>query len=214
MKHWHKNYPYSHRIYEALPYLYVIVGLVTMFLLRNLLGVVSGLIFVSAGFFVGFWRYRCRRKLIQSLKHVKIPRIYRDETSSPVLAELNWTTAFECGHPVIDAQHRRLFGDCNVLIDMIVRGAPKFEIEWELTELIDHMEDHFCTEENVLAQTKNPLSDDHRQHHSTSLERVKSLRDQYSRSEVDARALVRVVAHELIAGHVLKEDIKWAAVAR
>lgn len=214
MNHWRKIYPYSARIYKAQPYIYVVSGLVTMISLRNIAAVASGLIFISAGLVVWYMRYRYLHEFRQSHGRIEIPAIFRDEASSPGLVELNWNNSFDCGHPVIDAQHRRLFGLCNLVIDMMVRNVSASEIQQALAEIVDHVEDHFCTEERILARTKHPLSAEHKVHHSALLEKVRILMGQYSMHAAGEKDVVRFIAYDVIVGHILKEDLKWAVVAR
>ena len=213
MTNWRRNYPYSDRIYEAQPYLYGFFGLCTMLWFRNLAAVASGVIFIFAGLLVWYWRYRYRRAFIQSHQHIEVPTIFREEAPSHGLAELSWRDVYGCGHPVIDAQHRRLFGLCNVLINMIAQDASQFEVERELVELIDHVKDHFCTEEALLARTKHPLSGDHQRQHAQLLEKAESLKEHYAKNQVTTNALVRFVAYDLVAQHIYKGDLEWA-VAR
>jgi hemerythrin-like metal-binding protein len=214
MNPWQKKYPYPDRLYEMLPFIYGAAGLVTMLWLRNLLAVASGLVLIGAALLVGYWRSAYRRGFIQTRGHIDIPSIFRDEVGSPGLVELNWKEAFHCGHPVIDAQHRRLFGLCNILIDMLIHHARPSDIEMEISGLIEHISEHFWTEEGVLAATRHPLSLEHREQHVVLLARTKNLMQQYARSELVARDLVRHIAYDVIAGHILTEDIKWAALNR
>lgn len=214
MTHWRKIYPYSERIYEAQPYFYALCGLVTIIWFHNIAAVASGLIFIGTSLIVGYMRYRYRREFRQSHGLIEIPTIFRDEASPSELVELNWKDGFDCGHPVIDAQHRRLFGLCNLLIDRMARNASDNEIHEELAEIIAHVEEHFRTEETIHARTNHPLSDEHKGHHSDVLEKIKSLREQYAIHAVGGKDVVRLIAYDVIADHILKEDHKWTLVDR
>ena len=96
---------------------------------------------------------------------------------------------------------------------MIAQDASQFEVERELVELIDHVKDHFCTEEALLARTKHPLSGDHQRQHAQLLEKAESLKEHYAKNQVTTNALVRFVAYDLVAQHIYKGDLEWA-VAR
>lgn len=50
-------------LYEPLPYVYVGVGVATMYGLETLLGKTSGVMLVAAGIIIGYQRYTYRRQL-------------------------------------------------------------------------------------------------------------------------------------------------------
>ncbi len=63
-------------LYEPLPYLYVLVGLITLFSLEELTGRMSGLLLIVAGFIIGFMRFQFRHA-IDTRKRRKQRRITR-----------------------------------------------------------------------------------------------------------------------------------------
>ncbi len=205
MNKWKELYPYSDWFYNALPYLYFGAGLLTMASLRNVMGVFSGLILVSAAGIVWTLRYRYRRSFVESAGHIYVPPELDSEVPGRRLVEISWQASYECGHPAIDAQHRRLFGFSNELINALMSEMPKFKLDCLLTELVDHVTDHFCTEEVVLARTKNPLSAEHQEEHRCLLVKARRLRDDYHCGQAVARDLVSFIAHDIIIDHLLKE---------
>lgn len=207
-KNWQYRYP--DWLYNALPYFYLASGGLTLLTLNNLMGVFSGLTLVSAGAVVWRLRYRYRRAFTQSQGRMGVPFVASEGGSVSRLIEISWREAFDCGHPVIDAQHRRLFGVGNELINAAMQGKPKFDIECLLQELIDDIIEHFCTEECLLAQTANPLSKAHQQHHVGLLDKARSLQSLYQDDELPASELVAFIAYDVITEHILKEDIRWA----
>ena len=125
------------------------------------------------------------------------------------LFEISWRPSFETGHPLIDSQHRRLFGLANEVINAVLTDRSKGTIEVMLDELVDHITDHFCAEEVVLAQSRYPLSQEHHEQHSSLLELTRGLRKKFNDGEIHARELVAFIAYDIITGHVMKEDIRW-----
>ena len=202
---WKERYPYSDWFYSALPYLYLGAGLLTMVSLRNVMGVFSGLILVSAAGIVWTLRYRYRRPFVESAGRIYVPSELADEVPGQRLVEISWQASYECGHPAIDAQHRRLFGFSNVLIHALKSEMPKFNLEFLLAELIDHVTDHFCTEEVVLARANSPLSAEHQEEHRCLLVKATKLRDDYHCGQAVASDLVSFIAHDIIIGHILRE---------
>jgi hemerythrin-like metal-binding protein len=206
---WRERYAYSDGVYKALPYTYVLAGLSTMLLLRSTVAVVSGLIFMAAGAIV--WSLRSHLNLAffrGNGKHLA-PAFLATTSHTHRTLEISWQESYQCGHPVIDAQHQKIFGMCNELIQALSLNASKFDMEFQLAIVVDHISEHFCTEEAMLARTKNRLFASHQAHHRALLARAIRLRDQYLKDEASAKEVVGFIAHQVIANHILHEDRKW-----
>lgn len=189
-------------LYEALPYLYAAVGVLTIVVLRNEMAIFSGLTLLSAGIIV----WRMRRKSRQAVQDTVLGAF--DTPAGPRMIQLSWSPSLECGHPVIDEQHRRLFGIGNQLINAAASNRDKHEVEVLLDELIDHVAEHFCTEEALLARTRNPMSAEHQQVHRNLLARARDLRDGFVEGRVVVADLVGFIVYDVVNMHVLKEDAK------
>jgi hemerythrin-like metal-binding protein len=189
-------------LYEALPYLYAAVGVATIVVLHNAMAIFSGLTLLSAGGMVWIMRRKSRRAAQDAVLGAF------DTPAGPRLIQLSWSPSLESGHQAIDEQHRRLFGIGNELINTAAANRSKQEIETLLDELIDHIADHFCTEEALLARTRNPMSAEHQKIHRTLLARAHDLRDGYIEGRVVAADLVGFIVYDVINMHVLKEDLK------
>jgi hemerythrin-like metal-binding protein len=196
-------------LYNALPFFYLGSGVLTIAMLGNAMAVLSGLTLISAGAVVWSLRYRYRQAFSQSAGRLNLPGQGSQPPSSERLVQIVWRDSFDCGHPVIDAQHRRLFGIGNELINAVLTNKPKLDLEILLYELVNDITDHFCAEELILAQTMHPLSRQHQEQHHALLNRAKRLRDHYLAGKLVARELVTFIAYDVITEHVLKEDVKW-----
>lgn len=202
-------------LYESLPYLYFGAGLLTMVVLRNAVSVFSGIMLMSAGFMVWNMRRNFRRMKAlqqQSSKFAKASRAWsaRSEEASE-LVHLGWSKKYECGHPVIDAQHRKLFASGNALLNAIVGNHAKLDIELQLDELIDELANHFLTEERILAGTAEPITPEHREAHQRLLERSRALSAQFHRDELAASDLFSYIAYDVVVQHVVREDLRFLA---
>jgi hemerythrin len=206
---WRERHAYSDRVYQALPYAYVLAGLSTMLLLRNAVAVFSGLLFMVAGAVVWLLRHRVNLAFFRSYGKAATPAFLATTFHTYKTLEISWHESFQCGHPVIDAQHRKLFGRCNELIQAVGVNASKFDMEFQLAVIVDHISEHFCTEEAMLARTRNRLFSSHQAHHRVLLAKAIRLRDQYLNDEATAQEVVSFVAREVITGHILHEDRKW-----
>lgn len=200
-------------IYNALPHVYACAGLLTMVVLRNWYAVFSGVTLLSAAGLVWVLRYRYRSAFNDSGGYIDIPVSPDGNALGGVLAQIFWQPSFECGHPVIDAQHRRLFGLGNELIKAVSTNKLPGDIEWLLDELVDHITDHFCTEEAVLAKTKHPISKEHQGIHRALLSKAADLRDRHRSGRMLSADLVGFIVYDVITDHITKEDLKFKRVA-
>ena len=212
MSKWKERYPYANSIYNALPYVYVVSGVLVMLVLRNQMSVLSGTILILAGAIVMTLRYRYRRLLAFDQAPPSRVQARQPGPVRPALdrMQMSWLSAYECGHPVIDAQHRRLFGISNELIQAAMSGQSKNEMALRVDELIAHTSDHFGSEEAILARTRYPLSAEHQTHHQALLTQARALRDQYLHGLVGEGVLIGFLVDDLITNHILKEDLKFA----
>ena len=200
-------------IYGALPLVYLCAGLLTMAVLRNGIAALSGLTWISAAGIVWTLRYQYRSAFKDSGGRMDVPEAANEAARGRVLTEVVWKPSFECGHSVIDAQHRRLFGLGNELIKAVSTNKLRGDIEWLLDELVDHITDHFSTEEAVLAKTKHPITEEHQGIHRTLLSKAADLRDRSHRGEMTTRDLVGFIVYDVITDHITTEDLKFSKVA-
>lgn len=200
-------------IYELLPWLYVGAGVVTMAAIRNLMSVLSGLMLVSAGFSVWQMRRRSRKAGAkeQPVRSSESPRL----PGGAGLMQLVWRSSYECGDPLIDDQHRRLFELGNELVNALLDGEPKADVEVLIDGFVEHIVDHFNTEEALMSQNHDPVEREHREVHHKLLERAKQLNRRFHRSsgEQVVRDLVSFIAYDVVAQHLILEDPKIAHVA-
>ncbi|MDP3175625.1 MAG: hypothetical protein Q8M88_14425 [Phenylobacterium sp.] len=68
-----RRFTLPHRLYEALPALYAIAGLLTLFNLPNTLGWLSGLLLIGAGWQVWRMRYAYRSQRSRQRRSVRSP---------------------------------------------------------------------------------------------------------------------------------------------
>lgn len=194
-------------LYEALPYAYITAGVASAAILQNASAIVSGLLLVSAGGFIVKIRrdYRARAAMrtqrSEGLADVAAGR--RPET-----AQLIWRAEFATGHALIDRQHRRLFSLGNELIASLLAGNSAADIELLLDDLVGDIGEHFTTEEAVLAEVGRPLDADHLAHHRALRERIKDYRDSCHAGRLRINELVKFIANDVIAGHIIMEDLR------
>lgn len=194
-------------LYRILPYLYVGAGLLTMLNLQNGIGLFSGLLLVSAGIIV--WTLRMKHRSNRGYRRMPAPAGVLDEPAlnHPAgFVRLVWRQDYECGHPLIDAQHRRLFESGNALLNEILKDHDKLDVELMLDELIAHVEQHFSDEEALLAHVQRPIGPEHQAVHRQLLARARLLSERFHRGELAVGDLFAFIAHDVVAQHIIKED--------
>lgn len=188
-------------LYESLPYLYALIGVLTITLLGNPIALASGLTLLSAGALIWRMRREFRRALAQQ----------QADTASRALVPLCWRESFATGHPAIDDQHRDLFTRGNELIALVVQGRSQGDVELKLYELLWELEAHCDLEARHAAEAGHPITAEHVEAHRVMLERAKAMRDAYHAGQADFVDVVRFVAYELLIKHVVEGDAELRA---
>jgi hemerythrin-like metal-binding protein len=212
MKNVFKAYPTW--LYNSLAYVYLGAGVLTLLLLPNVMGVISGVLLVMAGGTVWTLRYKYRKEFAHYEKHLG-ESSFQDSRYLPAggLVQRSWSKSYECGNQVIDGQHRRLFGLANEAIMALLEKQGKSEQEVLFNKMAKHMADHFQTEEAILAEAGDIGLVQHQSQHKVLLDKATGLFAQYQQGALDHRALLAFLADEVIEGHILKEDIPGFKVA-
>ncbi len=192
-------------LYKALPYLYLLSGLVIMWLATHPAAEISGISLISAGMIV--W---LRRKPYRRVAPAKSPEISRApqlrKESHPIPQHIGWRASYETGNELIDREHRRLFEISNDLLNALTAQKPQGDIELMIDELITEIEAHFHTEENLLVQLSAKHFKRHRQLHQAMLERIHALRAGLQRGESSSSEVCGFLTHDIVAQHILTED--------
>lgn len=117
-----------------------------------------------------------------------------------------WEEAYTSGHPLIDAQHRRLFRLASTLMSVVAENHPLAEVSLRLETLLAHTAQHFHDEEALLREARYPDLAAHAKVHASLLQRAGNLQTDVQAGELDFERLVTFLALDLIKGHILTED--------
>ena len=188
-------------IYQILPWLYIVAGVMAMLTIRNSMAVFSGLALIATGLLVGTMRRHYRHG---AEDEVAGPQGLSDFGYSPLV----WHSTYECGDKLIDAQHRGLFELANMLIDALMEGNPRFEVELLLDSFVSHIVDHFDTEEALMNHSEHPILEAHLDVHHKLLDRANELNRRYHNGDRVVRDLVQFIAHDVVVQHIVQEDPK------
>ena len=117
---------------------------------------------------------------------------------------LIWMEGYECGDPVIDAEHRELFRLANALIDAAVQKPAA--VAAELDALLEHVRLHFADEEGILARMGYAQLAEHRRAHAGLLRRAAMLQDEVRSGKARLGAVVEFLAQDVVARHLIAVD--------
>lgn len=134
------------------------------------------------------------------------PRETLGERLGAGFVQLAWRTAYECGQPVIDAQHRGLFDDANRLLVAIVEQRPADEVTALIDTLVDHVVQHFQDEEALIAEAGFPDTQEHATIHRTLLDKAADVTNRYQTGTLSVGDLFQFLVYELVARHMLGAD--------
>ena len=122
---------------------------------------------------------------------------------------LPWQNEWNCGHPVIDGQHRQLLEDSSRLISLTLSGAKAAAIDLQLNRLLKHLDKHFSDEIAVLIEANYPDHAAHAKIHEELLAKAKKMNAAEPGKNFKSSAFFSFTADDLVLGHMLHEDIKF-----
>jgi hemerythrin-like metal-binding protein len=94
------------------------------------------------------------------------------ETSEPF--QLRWSDSFETGNAEIDAIHRKLILDCNILLAMISSGSSWAMITARAKRVMEDCIAHFRLEESILENLRFSRLAEHKVEHARLEEEMRS----------------------------------------
>lgn len=196
-------------LYNALPYLYAIIGLFSIIEMRNWMAVFSGVTLLSSAGIVWLLRSRYGPSWQQHDRFQKTPgNGPKSNTSDNSFVEILWRSSFDCGHPVIDAQHRRLFELGNELLNAGLNANTKAQLVQLLEELIHHISEHFRIEQVLLAKLGHPVSKEQQEIHQTLVAKATNLCNRFRGAEIAFSEIAGFIVYDLVVNHVTRESLK------
>ncbi len=191
-------------LYTLLPYLYIVVGVLTILTLRNAMAVFSGCMLIMTGVMV--WHMRSGYKDLQATK--KEIKSHQDKH----LVHIVWRQSFNSGHKIIDDQHRSLFIDANRIIDAITNHQMNLVINEALNELIRDIKTHFRTEDAFLEKFAPEIAGLHKRKHAKLLQETRVVIDRVRHKDASPRELVGFLVFDVITNHLVREDSTWQEI--
>ncbi len=94
---------------------------------------------------------------------------------------IQWDRTLSVGVKMIDEQHQELFRRVNTLLDAMMKGQGKPEIEKLLQFLSGYVVEHFGAEEKLMAQYKYPGLPVHKQQHVDFVKKLGELKGEFDK---------------------------------
>jgi hemerythrin-like metal-binding protein len=198
---------YPDWIYNSLPYVYLVLGLLITLPSRNGLSVFCGVALMAIGAFFWFRREQYRRAFSDCCGYLNVLDWSAVESPVPGNLQLSWRASFEIGDPVIDAQHRRMFGLCSEIVNAVSKagGKPDNRTKYLVNRLIDHMKAHFSSEETALSGVQPNHFTEQKQAHLLLLAKAETFRARLQEDQRITHELVDFVTYGIIVDHMFKE---------
>jgi hemerythrin-like metal-binding domain len=112
-----------------------------------------------------------------------------------------WNATYETGLPVVDAQHKELFNQVDILLD----ASKADRIDDTLKFLEGYVVKHFATEEGMQKQIAYAKQDEHKKAHADFIATFKQLKNEYLASGNSPIAAMKMTR---VALNWLKEHIR------
>ncbi|NTW70820.1 MAG: diguanylate cyclase [Eubacteriaceae bacterium] len=172
---------------------------------------------VSASFGVGERLWGEKPKLLfkrvdKALYHAKKQGrnrvILSEESISPFASmHIDWKSEWVSGNLIIDSQHKEMIEMTNQLIYIAMTEIKTENFTSKLYQFLDHASKHFNEELEIIKQTGFKDTWRHEIEHEKIMEKALRLKDSLLADEVKPSVFFSFVVDELVAGHILKEDM-------
>ncbi len=119
-----------------------------------------------------------------------------------------WSSEYELGISVIDAQHQRIIHYINRVYDTLENESSQDEINDILTHLLDYTYSHLAFEEAMLEEIGYEELSEHQLTHNTFTKLIENLRKRADCGENVGAELAAFLNNWLIF-HIMVEDAKY-----
>jgi len=122
------------------------------------------------------------------------------------LVQIIWDSAYECGHEVVDREHKAVFRDSNDLLAAILSRQPADEVDANIDTLVRDLVQHFQDEESIIAAAGYPAAAAHAAIHRELSNRAGALVERFHAGTADVGELFQFLAEDVAAEHMLGAD--------
>ena len=127
---------------------------------------------------------------------------------------LNWAPKMSVGIESIDEQHKKLIGQINSVVDiMLMQADSNADLNDVMDALVDYTRTHFAFEESLFAEHQYTETSDHISHHEHLRNGLMSHIDKFRRGQLDKARFLEFLKDWLI-NHIMETDMKYSEFLR
>ena len=127
---------------------------------------------------------------------------------------LVWQEDWNSGNTQIDRQHQDLMQDANRLVRLALEDKSPEKLIRELDFMIEHINEHFAYEEQVLETVGYPELEAHQKEHERLVRELLQLKQSYLQKTVRPTVFFSFLVDQVILGHQIDEDAKYYSWTR
>lgn len=132
--------------------------------------------------------------------------------SHSTLVNLAWNKSFESGNSQIDTQHMSLFEASNELLSCLIECEDTSQCFASLDRLVDHVKNHFETEEAILRAAKFGDIDRHARIHTQLVTKLLAIKNSLAHNPHAIGEVFSFISVDVIRNHLVLEDTKFFAL--
>lgn len=139
------------------------------------------------------------------------------EAGGTAMQAQTWSTEYATGHPMVDAQHQRLFGMIHALHGAIMAQRGREEILHRLEQFERTVIEHFAAEDRMMAQHGYPQARRHRDCHRHLMAKAEAIVDDFRTGKLRVTPSLSQFLADWIRQHIEDEDaelIGWVKALR
>ncbi len=120
---------------------------------------------------------------------------------------IEWTSDWETGIEVIDAQHRQIFDYINALDEAMTHDS-RAAVGKVLDQLTDYTVSHFAFEENLLQEAHYEFQASHKVIHDTFIRRIATYKKDHA-DGMDVGDQLRDMISTWLYHHIKRDDMAY-----
>lgn len=123
-----------------------------------------------------------------------------------MMARIEWKPEYETGVAVVDEQHRHLVEIINRFDEALQKGKGSRHANEILNDLTGYTQEHFATEERLMAEAGYPHLKLHQSQHRQLLQKVERFQFEFNAAGRRITAELREFLGYWLVNHILRDD--------
>jgi len=120
---------------------------------------------------------------------------------------IEWRGEWDSGNEEIDRDHRKIISLGNELLTLSHSDCSEQQIQEQLDRLMEHLQQHFASEEKILSATDYPDLKNHSRRHQSLISDAMILRQRFIGKEIDPTPFFYFLVDKIVLDHMLTVDV-------